>query len=149
MNGSRADGSLRVGWTPRPCSAHASAPAARTPKTKRKVERVIREVKHEFLAWLAGQVIPERPSVAWYDGQVCHWALTVAATRRHRATGRITAEAWEQERALLTPVSRRLLARIEGETTLVPLPGPARAAQAAAGETVDVRPLAVYAEFAW
>ena len=150
MNGSRADGSpiyapewvdtaAMLGTRQRACRPYRA-------KTKGKVERVIREVKEDFLAWLTGQVLPERPTLAWYDEQVRHWALTVVATRRHRTTRRITGEAWEQERALLTPVSRRLLARIDGETTLVPLPAPARTA--AAGETVEVRPLAVYAELA-
>jgi len=48
------------------------------------------------------------------------------------------------------PVSGRLVARMEGADTLVPLPAPATARRtpAAAGETVEVRPLAVYAELA-
>jgi transposase len=155
MNGSRADGSpiyapewvdtaAMLGTRQRACRPYRA-------KTKGKVERVIREVKEDFLAWLAGQVLPERPTLAWYDDQVRHWARTVVATRRHRTTRRITGEAWEQERSLLTPVSRRLLARVDGETTLVPLPAPARTARtagSAAGETVEVRPLAVYAELA-
>ena len=43
---------------------------------------------------------------------------------------------------------RRLLARIEGLDTLVPLPEPVGARQkpAAVGETVEVRPLTAYAE---
>jgi hypothetical protein len=76
------------------------------------------------------------------------WATEVVAARRHRTTGRIVGEAWAAERGLLTPVSRRLLARIEGQDTLVPLPDPIRAPQmpAALGEAVEVRPLAAYAE---
>ncbi len=31
---------------------------------KGKVERIIREVKEDFLAWLTGQVFPERPIAA-------------------------------------------------------------------------------------
>jgi transposase len=153
MNGSRADGgpiyapewadtAALLGTRQRACRPYR-------PKTKGKVERVIREVKEDFLAWLAGQVLPERPTLAWYDEEVRRWALTVIAARRHRTTGRVVGEAWEAERGLLTPVSRRLLARIEGQATLVPLPAPGRAAAAAAaGDAVEVRPLAVYAELA-
>ena len=78
------------------------------------VERVIRELKEDFLAWLTGQVFPERP--------------------------------------LLARVSRRLLARVEGRETLVPVPVPVPVPVAGvgrvarAGETVEVRPLSVYAE---
>ena len=76
------------------------------------------------------------------------WTTEVVATRRHRTTKRIVGEAWIEERGLLTPVSRRLLARIEGQETLVPLPDPVSPRQrpAVTGEAVEVRPLAVYAE---
>ncbi len=112
------------------------------------VERVIREVKEDFLAWLAGQVFPERPTLAWYDAMARRWTTEVVATRQHRTTGRVVGEAWAEERGLLTPVSRRLLARIEGQDTLVPLPDPVSASSlpAALGAAVEVRPLAVYAE---
>jgi hypothetical protein len=152
MNGSRSDGSpiYAPEWVDTAALLGTRQRACRPyrPKTKGKVERVIREVKEDFLAWLTGQPFPERPTLAWYDEQVRRWTLTVVATRRHRTTGRVVAEAWEAERGLLTPVSRRLLARIEGQATLVPLPTPVRAAQtaAAAGDAVEVRPLAVYAE---
>ncbi len=152
MNGQRADGSpiyapewvdtaALLGTRQRACRAYRA-------KTKGKVERVIREVKEDFLAWLTGQPFPERPSLAWYDEQARRWALDVVAPRRHRTTKRIVGEAWDEERGLLTPVSRRLLARLEGQETLVPLPTPGSARQtaAAAGEAVEVRPLAVYAE---
>ena len=111
------------------------------------VERVIREVKEDFLAWLTGQPFPERPTLAWYDAMARRWASEVVATRRHRTTKRIVGEAWAEEHGLLTPVSRRLLARIEGLDTLVPLPEPVGARQkpAVSGETVEVRPLAAYA----
>jgi transposase len=152
MNGSRADGSpiyapewvdvaALLGTRQRACRAYRA-------KTKGKVERIIRELKEDFLAWLSGQPFPERPTLAWYDAAARRWALEVIAKRRHRTTKRIVGEAWEAERGLLTPVSRRLLARIEGQQTLVPLPTPVRAAQtpAAVGEAVEVRALAVYAE---
>ena len=153
MAGSRADGApiyapewldtaALLGTRPRACRPYRA-------QTKGKVERVIREVKHDFLAWLTGQVLPERPTLAWYDAQARHWALTVVAGRRHRTTKQIVGEAWEAERPLLVPVSGRLVARMEGADTLVPLPTPASArATAAAGETVELRPLAVYAELA-
>ena len=152
MNGSRSDGSpiyapewvdvaALLGTRQRACRAYRA-------KTKGKVERIIREVKEDFLAWLTGRVLPERPSLAWYDEQARHWALTVVAERRHRTTGRIVGEAWAAERGLLTPVSRRLLARVAGQETLVPMPEslPAARTAAAAGTSVEVRPLAVYAE---
>ena len=91
---------------------------------------------------------PERPTLAWYDEAARRWAIEVHAKRRHRTTGRVIREAWAEERPLLLPVSGRLIARMEGTDTLVPLPTPATASRtaAAAGETVEVRPLAVYAE---
>lgn len=152
MNGSRADGrpiyapewvdvAALLGTRQRACRAYRA-------KTKGKVERIIREVKEDFLAWLTGQVLPERPTLAWYDEQARRWATEVVAKRRHRTTKQIVGEAWATERGLLTPVSRRLLARMGGQATLVPVPAPVRAPQtaAAAGEAVEVRPLAVYAE---
>jgi transposase len=152
MNGVRADGSpiyapewvdvaALLGTRPRACRPYRA-------KTKGKVERMIREVKEDFLAWLGGQVLPARPTIAWYDEQARRWALEVVATRRHRTTKRIVGEAWAEERPLLTPVSRRLLARFDGQPTLVPVPAPVGARQTAvlAGEAVEVRGLEVYAE---
>lgn len=152
MSGSRADGSpifasdwvdvaALLGTRPRACRPYRA-------KTKGKVERVIREVKEDFLAWLTGQVFPERPTLALYDAMARRWTTEVVATRQHRTTKRVVGEAWAEERGLLTPVSRRLLARIDGQDTLVPLPDPASARQkpAALGETVEVRALATYAE---
>ncbi len=120
-------------------------------KTKGKVERANREVKEDFLAWLAGQVLPERPTLADYDAAGRRWATDVVAKRKHRTTGRIVGEAWAEERPFLVPVARRLVARAEGLETL---PAVLPAAPAApprlhvVGETVEVRPLAVYAELA-
>ena len=114
------------------------------------MERVIREIKEDFLAWLTGQVLPERPTLAWYDAAARRWAVEVHAARLHRTTGRVIGEAWADERPLLLPVSGRLIARMEGQDTLVPLPARVSASRmpAALGETVEVRPLAVYAELA-
>ena len=152
MNGSRADGSpiyapdwidvaTMLGTRPRACRPYRA-------KTKGKVERVIREVKEDFLAWLSGQVLPARPTLAWYDAAVRRWTTEIVATRRHRTTKRIVGEAWAVERPLLTPVSRRVLAKVEGLETLVPvaLPATTRPRLAVLGETVEVRPLAAYAE---
>ncbi len=151
MAGSRADGApiyatewldiaALLGTRPRACRPYRA-------KTKGKVERVIREVKEDFLAWLTGQVLPEHPNLAWYDAMGRRWATDVHGARRHRTTGRVIGEAWAEERPLLLPVSGRLIARMDGLTTLVPVPGPARPSTklAAAGETVEVRPLAAYA----
>jgi len=153
VNGARSDGSpiyapewidtaALLGTRQRACRAYRA-------KTKGKVERVIREVKEDFLAWLSGQVLPERPTLADYDVAGRRWALEVVAVRRHRTTARVVDEAWHEERPLLAPVARRLVARAEGLETLpapVALPAPARPRHAA-GETVEVRPLAAYAEF--
>ena len=152
MNGARADGSpiyapdwvdtaALLGTRPRACRPYRA-------KTKGKVERVIREVKEDFLAWLAGQVLPERPSLAWYDAAARRWALEVVATRRHRTTERIVGEAWADERAFLTPVPRRVLARYEGLEIVAPAALPSRPPLVLVGETVEVRPLAAYAELA-
>ena len=154
MAGSRADGApiyapewldvaALLGTRPRACRPYRA-------KTKGKVERVIREIKEDFLAWLTGQVLPERPTLAWYDAAARRWAVEVHAARRHRTTGRVIGEAWATERPLLLPVSGRLIARMEGQDTLVPLPGPVRppVSHAADGEVVEVRPLAAYAELA-
>lgn len=130
-----------LGTRPKACRAYRA-------KTKGKVERIIREVKEDFLAWLTGQPFPEWPTLAWYDEQARAWALSVVAKRRHRTTKRVVGEAWAAERGLLTPVSRRLLARMDGAETLVPVPTPVSRPQTAAvaGEAVEVRGLDVYAE---
>jgi transposase len=93
MHGSRADGSpifasdwvdtaALLGTRPRACRPYRA-------KTKGKVERVIREVKEDFLAWLTGQVFPEWPTLAWYDAMARRWTTEVVAARRHRTTGRV------------------------------------------------------------
>ena len=154
MAGTRADGApiYTPEWLDVAALLGTRPPACRPyrAQTEGKVERIIREVKHDFLAWLAGRVVPEHPTLAWYDAQARAWATGVHARRRHRTTGLVIGEAWEAERPLLVPVSGRLIARMEGADTLVPPPAPTSASRmpAAAGETVEVRPLAVYAELA-
>jgi transposase len=155
MNGARRDGSpiyapewvdmaALLGMRPRACRPYRA-------KTKGKVERVIREVKEDFLTWLSGQILPQRPTLADYDGFACRWALDVIATRRHRTTDRIVGEAWAEERAFLVPVACRLVARAEGLETLPPplaAQDPVRPRLAVVGETVDTRSLTVYADLA-
>jgi len=154
VNGSRSDGSpiyapewvdtaALLGTRPRACRPYRA-------QTKGKVERANRELKEDFLAWLGGQVLPERPTLGWYDAAARRWALEVVAEHRHRTTERIVGEAWAEERPLLLPVSSRVLARHDGLDTLVALP--VRAETAAhpvpVAGTVETRPLDVYAELA-
>ena len=155
MNGARSDGSpiyapewsdtaALLGTRQRACRPYRA-------KTKGKVERANRELKEDFLAWLTGQALPERPTLADYDAAGRRWALEVVATRRHRTTGRVIGEAWAEERAFLLPVARRLVARAEGlETlpTLVLAEASTPPRLALVGDSVEVRPLAVYAELA-
>ncbi len=89
----------------------AVAPKACKPyraKTKGKVERMIRELKEDFLPWLTGQTLPLHPWLFDYDEHVLRWCTEVVGTRRHRTTGRIVAEAWAEERALLRPIPERI-----------------------------------------
>jgi transposase len=155
VNGSTADGraiyapewldaAALLGTRPRACRPYRA-------QTKGKVERANREVKADFLAWLGGQVLPERPTLGWYDAAARRWATEVVAKRRHRTTERIVGEAWTEERPLLLPVSPRVIARFEGGDTLVALPDgapPARMRLEPVAETVETRSLDVYAELA-
>jgi hypothetical protein len=106
--------------------------------------------KEDLLAWLSGQVLPTHPTVADYDGFADRWRREVVAVRRHRTTKLIVGEAWAAEKPLLTPVSRRLLASVEGISAL---PSPALASVGSrprpiSEESVEARPLAIYAELA-
>lgn len=98
--------------TPRACKP-------RRPQTKGKVERIIREVKEDFLAWLTGQVLPARPTTDDYDTFARRWSVEVVANRRHRTTGRIVGEAWEQEQTVLRPVPHRILHAATGASPQV------------------------------
>ena len=155
VNGARSDGSpiYAPEWVDTAALLGTRARACRPyrAKTKGKVERANREVKEDFLAWLGGQVLPGRPTLADYDAAGRRWALDVVARRTHRTTGRVVGEAWEEERAYLVPVPRRLVARAEGLDTLpalvmVQASTPPRLA--VVGDTVEVRPLAIYADLA-
>jgi transposase len=94
--------------TPRACRA-------RRPQTKGKIERVIREVKEDLLRWITGQVLPQQPTIADYDGLARRWALDVVATRRHRTTKRVIGEAWGEERVLLRPIPGRIHSLVTGD----------------------------------
>src|SRR5207244_8810404 len=83
-------------------------------KTKGKVERMVREVKESFLAWLSGQRLPLRPTLADYDKLARRWIVEVVLHRRHRTTRRVVGEAWADERALLTPIPARVLDGVAG-----------------------------------
>ena len=95
-----------------------------------------------------GPGAPERPTLAWYDAPARRWAIEVVATRRHRTTGRIVGEAGRTSaaaRARQPPPARPDGGR--GHPRAPAGPGSARGCRCA-GETVEVRPLAVYAELA-
>jgi len=92
-------------------------------KTKGKVERVIRELKQDFLAWATGQPMPPRPMLADYDRLAATWCTQVVATRRHRTTGRVVAEAWSQERQLLGQIPDRVHAGCRAAWASGPRPG--------------------------
>lgn len=105
-----ADLALSLAVTPKACRPYRA-------KTKGKVERVVREVKEDLLPWLTGQVLPVRPSLADYDELGRRWANEVVGARRHRTTGRIVSDAWDEERAVLRPIPARLLSRTAGAHT--------------------------------
>lgn len=133
------DTAALLGTRPRACRPYRA-------KTKGKVERLNREVKEDFLAWLTGQVLPTRPTLADYDVAARRWALEVVAMHRHRTTGRIVGEAWAEEQVLLTPVPRRVLARFEGLEIIDAEPEPRLSAARSLGEQVEPRALTAYAE---
>ena len=126
-----------LGVVPKACRPYRA-------KTKGKVERMIREVKESFLAWLSGQVLPQRPSIADYDLLGRRWIEQIVLRRRHRTTERIVGEAWAEERARLRPIPERILAGL-GNPVVVPLPAPVVDLQLRRlGERVEVRDLAEY-----
>jgi transposase len=83
-------------------------------KTKGKVERMIREVKEDFLCWLTGQGLPPHPTLADYHAAGRRWALEIVGARTHRTTKRVVRQAWAEERGLLRPIPARLLVQSEG-----------------------------------
>jgi hypothetical protein len=110
-------------------------------KTKGKVERLVREVKESFLAWLGGQILPTAPTLADYDRLALQWREEVVLPRRQRTTGRVIAAAWEAERPRLRPVPERLL-----QAPAIPTrsAGSGDPSARRLGEHVQIRDLAEY-----
>jgi transposase len=126
-----------LGVVPRACRAYRA-------KTKGKVERMIRETKESFAAWLSGQVLPTLPTLADYDALGRRWVDEIVLHRRHRTTKRVVGEAWQEERVLLRPIPERILASF-GSPFIVALPANVvDLEQRRLGERVDVRDLAEY-----
>lgn len=126
------------------CGVLATVPRACRPyraQTKGKVERMVREAKESFLAWLTGQVLPSSPSIADYDQLAIQWRREIVLPRRHRTTQRIIGEAWEEERPLLRPVPACLL---HTPTTLGLPPSVIDLTAHRLGEHVEIRDLAEY-----
>ena len=115
-------------------------------KTKGKVERLVREVKESFLAWLGGQILPTAPTLADYDRLALQWRDEVVLPRRHRTTGKIIAAAWEEERPLLRTVPERLFQAPDVPAIPAPASAPTGIDRSArlAGEHVESRALAEY-----
>ncbi len=126
-----------LGTVPRLCRPYRA-------KTKGKVERVNREIQESFLAWLTGQVLPPRPTLADYDALAAQWLAEVVMPRRHRTTKRVIAEAWREELRLLAPVPEHLLQRFCGDGDAHPVLHVVDHAQRELGDHVDVRPLSEY-----
>ena len=101
-------------------------------------------MKEDFLRWLTGQVLPASPSLADYDRLARRWALEVVATRRHRTTGRVVGEAWEQERPLLREIPTRIVSSLQGERAEIPARVIDLSALRASGDIVQGRPLLDY-----
>lgn len=126
-----------LGIVPRACRAYRA-------KTKGKVERMIRETKQSFAAWLSGQALPAYPTIADYDALGRRWIETIVLKRRHRTTKRVVGEAWAEERAVLRPIPERILASF-GSQVIVAMPATVvDLQQRRLGEHVDVRDLAEY-----
>ena len=113
------------GSTPRPCSARAPGPAGRTgPRPRARSSASSGRSRRTSSPGSPDRCSPSARRSPGTTRRRGRWALEVHARRRHRTTGRVVGEAWEAERPLLLPVSGRLVARVEGADTLVPLPTP-------------------------
>jgi transposase len=132
-----SDLAASLGTKPKACRPHRA-------KTKGKVERAIRELKEDFLRWLTGQVLPAQPSIADYDRLARRWAREVVAQRRHRTTGRVISEAWEQERAMLREIPPRIVSGLAGERADAPARVIDLSALRLAGDVVAERALGDY-----
>jgi transposase len=126
----------QIGTIPRACRPYRA-------KTKGKVERMVREVKEDFLPWLSGQILPSAPTLADYDRMARQWRDEVVLPRRHRTTQAVIGEAWAAERPLLRELPAGLpRSLLPGRPT-----APPRVIDLAArrlGEHVEVRDLAEY-----
>jgi hypothetical protein len=110
-------------------------------KTKGKVERVVREVKESFLGWLTGQILPTSPTIADYDRFALQWRAEIVLPRRHRTTGKIVSEAWEEEGPLLRPLPVRLRQHPANPVRPLAVVDPTARLR---GEHVQIRDLADY-----
>jgi len=130
------DLALSLATTPRACRPYRA-------KTKGKVERAIQEIKGDLLPWLTGQPLPPRPTIGDYEVLARRWAHEVVATRRHRTTGRVVGDAWNEEKQVLRALPPRLIASLAGrevaQSNVVEL-----AHLKAQGERVEARDLALY-----
>jgi len=126
-----------LGVVPKACRPYRA-------KTKGKVERMVRELKESFLAWLSGRPLPSRPTLADYDELARRWITEVVLARRHRTTRRLVGDAWAEERALLSPIPARVLAGLAGDATAPPHSVVVDLTQRLLGEHVEVRPLDEY-----
>jgi hypothetical protein len=112
-------------------------------KTKGKVERMIREVKESFLAWLSGQLLPPQPTIADYDALAHRWIQEVVLVRTHRTTKRVVGQAWLEEKPLLRAIPDHVRDKYSGN--LIVLPSTAAASeQRVLGDVVQLRDLAEY-----
>jgi transposase len=134
------DQTLALSTTPRACRPYRA-------KTKGKVERIIQEVKADFLPWLTGQGLPPRPSLSDYEERARTWAHDVVARRTHRTTGRIVGEAWDEERTHLEVIPARLTTLWSGRD-IDPVNVIDIAAARDGGNTVEHRDLSAYARVA-
>ncbi len=122
---------------PRTCRAYRA-------KTKGKVERVVKEVKESFLAWLTGQFLPRHPSLDDYDHLAIRWIDEIVLPRKHRTTKRVIGEAWLQEQPLLRPIPARILSSLATGMRPIPDGKVIDLRQREAGDVVEVRSLADY-----
>lgn len=126
----------QLGTVPRACRPYRA-------KTKGKVERLIREVKEDFLPWLSGQILPARPSLDDYARFARAWRSEVVLPRRHRTSGEVIGIAWDRERSSLMSLPPGLPDRI-GVGPIPTAPGVIDLASRRQGEQVQVRDLSEY-----
>ena len=88
--------------------------------------------------------MPPQPTLADYDAVAKRWVDEVVCQRRHRTTGRVVGEAWEEEWPRLRPLPSRILATLQAPPLLVLSGGGADPVQRRLGERVEVRDLAEY-----